>query len=130
MNFKFLTPLVMFFSFVSQVEARVSFEYTYQVTGNSYSFEDQQLTYEYKERLIDTYEELVFDQPQREHQDIIIKNIDLFSFDNNCVATYKNGGILLIIGDGNGFIYKGNLRKNSCDNSVYREKYYIYEIFN
>ena len=84
MNFKFLTPLVMFFSFVSQVEARVSFEYTYQVTGNSYSFEDQQLTYEYKERLIDTYEELVFDQPQREHQDIIIKNIDLFSFDNNC----------------------------------------------
>ena len=77
-----------------------------------------------------TYTELCFEYLERDYQDIIIENIDLFKFDEYCYPDYKNGAIIIVIGNGNGPTYKGDLRKNSCDGSVVREKFYIYELFN
>ena len=73
--------------------------------------------------------QLCFEYLERDYQDIIIENIDLFKFDEYCYPDYKNGAIIIVIGNGNGPTYKGDLRKNSCDGSVVREKFYIYELF-
>ena len=53
----------------------VSFEYRYEIIANSYHPFDQACVYEYKEKLIDLYEELCFSHLEREYQDILINNI-------------------------------------------------------
>ena len=44
-------------------------------------------------------------------------------------SSAKESGNYVIIGNGLGPIYKGKLRKNECDESVIREKFYIFELF-
>ena len=128
MNYKMLIPFISLLG-VGTISEPLNFQYQYKVVGNSYHPFDQNQIYFYKEKLIDTYEYLVFGFDEREHGNIIKNNIDSFVFDDYCIAAYQEGQIVLIIGNGLGPIYKGKLRKNECDENVIREKFYIFELF-
>ena len=128
MNYKMLIPFISLLG-VGTISEPLNFQYQYKVVGYSYHPFDQNQIYFYKEKLIDTYEYLVFGFDEREHGNIIKNNIDSFVFDDNCISAYQEGQIVLIIGIGLGPIYKGKLRKNECDESVIREKFYIFELF-
>ena len=128
MNLKMLLPIISLLGVETLMEP-LNFQYQYKVVGNSYHPFDQNQIYFYKEKLIDNYEYLVFGFDEKEHGNIIKNNIDTFVFDDNCIASYQQGQIILIIGNGLGPIYKGKLRKNECDESVIREKFYIFELF-
>ena len=128
MNYKMLIPFISLLG-VGTISEPLNFQYQYKVVGNTYHPFDQTQIYFYKEKLIDTYEYLVFGFDEREHGNIIKNNIDSFVFDDNCIAAYQEGQIVLIIGNGLGPIYKGKLRKNECDENVIREKFYIFELF-
>lgn len=131
MNIKILTLVVPLVSTVFMVsKSPETFDYKYKIIANSYHPVDDMNVYNYKEKLINKYQELCFSHLEREYTEIIVNNINSFCFDSNCVSSYKDGGILLIIGNGNGRTYTGNLKKNECDESVIREKFYIYELFN
>ena len=130
MNVKMLSLAVSLSSCIMMVSTPISFEYRYEIIMNSYHPFEQSKVYEYKEKLIDVYEELCLEKEEREHQDIIINNIDLFKFDEYCIPFYDKGAIKIIIGNGNGPTYKGTLRRNECDGNSIREKLYIYELFN
>lgn len=107
----------------------ISFSYTYKVIGASNNIIDVKNAYLYKERLIDTYEDLVFDYSSNEHQKIIEDNLDKFRFDEHCYVHY-NGTIILIIDQGLGYTLEGKLKKNVCDEETKNEKFYIFELFN
>ncbi len=129
MNLKFLSTAVALLSAVAvNLQEPVAFQYTYRITANSSHPFDTASLYDYKERLIDTYENLVFGHEERDYQMLIQQNIDLFRFEN-CVSSYLNGSIVLVVGNGGGPTIKGDLRRNSCDESVIREKFYIFELF-
>lgn len=127
-----INSLILLFSSISTVmitiQEPVSFTYEYKIVSNSNSPEDIVKTYLYKEKLIETYEDLVFDFDNRDHQTIIINNIDKFVFDNECHCFY-NGKINLVIGKGIGVTLEGKLKQNICDESVINEKFYIFELF-
>lgn len=128
MNYKLLIPIISLLGVETIIEP-INFQYQYRVVGNSYHPFDQNQIYFYKEKLIDNYEKLVFGFEEREYGSIIENNISSFEFDNNCIASYQKGEIILIIGNGLGPLYKGKLRRNECDESVIREKFYIFELF-
>lgn len=117
------------FTLAMVIQEPISFDYSYRVIANSSSFSDIQKAYLYKEQLIDLYEDLVFEYEERDYQNIIMVNIDKFCFDDTC-HSYYNGSIVLIIGHGVGTTLTGNLKRNVCDESVIREKFYIFELFN
>ncbi len=127
-----INSLILLLSSVStvmiSVQEPVSFTYEYKIVSNSNSPEDIVKTYLYKEKLIETYEDLVFDFASRDHQTIIINNIDKFVFDSECHCFY-NGKINLVIGKGIGVTLEGKLKQNICDESVINEKFYIFELF-
>ena len=123
---------VVLFSSLSTVMMCVdnpsSFSYEYNIVSNSNTPEDIIKTYLYKEQLIDLYEDLVFDFASRDHQTIIRNNINKFCFDSTCHSFY-NGKINLVIGKGLGVSLQGKLKQDICDESVIREKFYIFELF-
>lgn len=127
-----LEALIVLFSGAStvmmSVHEPVCFSYQYNVVSNSNSPDDVIKTYLYKEQLIDLYEDLVFDFSSRDHQTIIRNNIDKFCFDSTC-HSYYNGKINLVIGKGLGVSLQGKLKQDICDESVIREKFYIFELF-
>jgi len=130
MNYKILLAGITVLTTIgAKLQTSTSFNYTYQIITNSYSLNDEVQGYYYKERLIDEYEALAFHNEERKHQEIIMANIDRFKFDDNCYPYYYNGGIFVIIGNGQGMSIKGHLRKNECDESVIREKIYIFDLF-
>ena len=129
MKFKLLVVLFSAAStLVITIQEPVSFSYEYKVISNSSSPSDVIEAYLYKEKLIELYEELVFDFSSRDHQTIIINNIDKFFFDKTC-HSYYNGKINLIIGKGVGPALQGKLKQDICDESVIHEKFYIFELF-
>ena len=124
MDLKIISLVSSVSTCVLMMQSPISFEYRYEIIANSYHPFDQACIYEYKEKLIDVYEELCFTHLEREYQDIIINNIHLFEFDDSIVASYYNGAIVLVVGNGTGNTYKGKLKRNSCDESAIREKFF------
>lgn len=127
-----------FFAFVSMavvssvavcLNEPISFEYKYKVISNSNHPFDVKEAYNYKEKLIDQYESLVFGYQERDYQTIIKQNLNLFEFSEDC-SCYYNGQIVLVIGNGTGLTLEGDLRHNVCDENAIREKFYIFELFN
>ena len=131
MNSKVLISLIstgiLFFSSVS--EKASTFKYLYQIKGNSFATKDCIDIYYYKEKLIDKYEDIAFTIKEEYLDEALKTNISLFKFDDKCFPSYKNGILLLTIGEGKGSLIEGKLRYSACDSEVIREKIYIFDIF-
>ena len=131
MNSKVLISLIstgiLFFFFF--IEKASTFKYLYQIKGNSFATKDCIDIYYYKEKLIDKYEDIAFTIKEEYLDEALKTNISLFKFDDKCFPSYKNGILLLTIGEGKGSLIEGKLRYNACDSEVIREKIYIFDIF-
>ena len=103
-----------------------AFQYKYMIISNSYKVEDEKYAFTLKELLIDRYEQLCFGIDESYHKDVIVMNIDSFEFYNNVTSYYSNGMIVLRVGNGLGYVFKGSLKRNECDDSTINEKFYFF----
>ena len=113
----------------SNVNLNSEFKYQYEIKTNSYSPLDDSAGYYYKEKMIDRMEYLLFSIDEDERSSYLINHLDEFKFSDDAEVSYQMGIICITIGKGNGRIIKGQFRKNTCDEQVIREKYYILELF-
>ena len=104
------------------------FTYEYRVVTNSNSAGDVLQAYTYKEYLIDEYNQLINYLDPSLHQDAVINNIDRFAKEGS-VAKYEDGVIVIYIGNGNGKSISGELKKDACDVSNIRVKFYFSKFF-
>ncbi len=109
-------------------DKRQEFTYEYQVVLNSDSMTDVLNGYTYKEHLIDEYNELINYLDPSLHQDAVINNIDKFAKENS-VAKYENGKIVVYVGEAKGSAIYGELKKDACDTSNIRIKFYFSKYF-
>lgn len=105
------------------------FKYKYEITANSKHAADIYNLYDYKEKLIDIYDEHFLFLNEKEREKKLISSIELFNIDNNCRSYYSSGTIVVLVGDANGMTISGNLRKDSCDETVIRTKIILFDIF-
>ena len=104
------------------------FMYSYRVVLNSNSVSDVLDGYTYKEYLIDEYNSLINYLDPSLHQDAIINNINKFA-KNGSSAKYEDGVIVVYVGEAKGDSIKGELKKDSCDTSNVRVKFYFSKYF-
>lgn len=104
------------------------FIYEYKVILNSNSTKDIMDGYIYKEYLIDQYNDLINYLDPSLHQDAVINNVDKFA-KTGSEAKYEQGRIVVYIGNADGDALKGNLKKDSCDKSNVRVKFYFSKYF-
>lgn len=104
------------------------FTYEYRVVLNSNSMKDVLNGYVYKEYLIDRYNEIINYLEPSLHQDAVINNINKFSKEGS-VARYEDGQIVVYVGNANGDALKGELKKDICDTSNIRVKFYFSKYF-
>lgn len=104
------------------------FTYEYRVVLNSNSMKDVLNGYVYKEYLIDQYNEIINYLEPSLHQDAVINNINRFSKEGS-IARYEDGRIVVYIGDARGEALKGELKKDICDTSNIRVKFYFSKYF-
>jgi hypothetical protein len=104
------------------------FNYEYKVVLNSNSINDILDGYTYKEYLIDEYNNLINHLDPSLHQDAVINNIDNFAKDGS-KAFYEGGSIVIYVGDANGEVIKGELKRDSCDTSTVRVRFYFSKFF-
>lgn len=109
-------------------ETAQAFTYEYTVVLNSNSMSDLLDGYTYKEYLIDEYNDLINYLDSSLHQDAVINNIDKFSKDGS-VSKYEDGKIVIYVGDAKGSSIHGELKKNSCDTSNVRIKFFFSKFF-
>lgn len=105
-----------------------SFKYEYTVVLNSNSMSDLLNGYTYKEHLIDEYNDLINYLDPSLHQDAVINNINKFA-KNGSVAKYENGKIVVYVGEAEGNSIHGELKKDSCDTSNVRIKFFFSKFF-
>ena len=109
------------------------FKYKYEITGNSKTASEIYDLYTYKERLIDIYDKNFLALSEKKREVKLINDIDLFNMinmNNNCRSYYVSGTIVVLIGEAKGMTITGDLRSNSCDETVIRTKIFIFDIFN
>lgn len=104
------------------------FIYEYRIVLNSNSMLDVLDGYTYKEYLIDQYNEIIDYLDPSLHQDAVINNINKFA-KNGSKAKYEDGVIVVYVGESNGNSLKGDLKKNMCDTSGVRVKFYFSRYF-
>ena len=104
------------------------FIYEYKVVLNSNSARDVMDGYLYKEYLIDQYNDLINYLDPSLHQDAVINNIDKFSKEGS-YSKYEGGRIVVYVGEGKGDSLKGELKKDACDKSNVRIKFYFSKYF-
>lgn len=104
------------------------FTYNYSVILNSNSMGDLLDGYTYKEHLIDEYNSIINYLDPSLHQDAVINNIDKFA-KNGSVAKYEEGKIVIYVGEAKGNSIHGELKKDSCDNSNIRVKFFFSKFF-
>jgi len=109
-------------------ETTQAFKYEYTVVLNSNSMSDLLDGYTYKEYLIDEYNDLINYLDPSLHQDAVINNIDTFS-KKGSVSKYEDGKIVVYVGDAKGSSIHGELKKDSCDTSNIRIKFFFSKFF-
>lgn len=105
------------------------FKYKYEITANSNSAGDIYNLYDYKERLIDVYDEHFLALNEKNREEKLVNEISLFKLDSLCRAYYASGTIVVLVGDASGMTISGDLRSDSCDETVLRTKIFIFDIF-
>ena len=104
------------------------FIYEYRIVLNSNSMLDVLDGYTYKEYLIDEYNDLINYLDPSLHQDAVITNINKFAKEGS-ISKYEKGKIVVYVGEANGKTIHGTLKKNSCDTSNVRVKFYFSKFF-
>lgn len=104
------------------------FTYEYSVVLNSNSMSDLLDGYTYKEYLIDEYNDLINYLDSSLHTDAVVNNINRFARDGS-VAKYENGKIIVYVGEAKGNSIHGELKKDSCDTSNIRVKFFFSKFF-
>lgn len=107
----------------------VPFQYAYEIVSNSRSAKDVTELYYYKEKIIDTYESYIMPLGYDEIEEAVKNNLQLFCFRDDARCSYIGGTIVVLIGNAQGVEMKGQLRKSSCDETVIREKLFIFDLF-
>ena len=74
------------------------------------------------------YNELISNLDESLITNAVINNIESFSFEGGR-SEYINGKIVIFIGEAKGNVLKGSLKKNSCDNSNIRVKFFFSKFF-
>ncbi|MCH5172322.1 MAG: hypothetical protein J1F31_05805 [Erysipelotrichales bacterium] len=105
------------------------FKYKYEITANSNHAEDLYKLYDYKEKLIDIYDEQFLLLNEKEREKKLVSDIELFNIDDTCRSYYASGTIVILVGDASGMTISGDLRKDSCDETVIRTKIILFDIF-
>ena len=105
-----------------------AFLYKYEVVLNSDNNKDLIKGYLYKEYLIDQYNHLIEYLDPKFHTDAIKSNINLFAKEGS-YSEYKNGKIVVYIGEAKGGSIGGELKNNSCDTSGIRVKFFFSNFF-
>lgn len=104
------------------------FTYEYSVVLNSNTMGDVLDGYTYKEYLIDEYNQIINYLDPSLHQDAVINNINKFA-KSGSVAKYEDGKIVVYVGEAKGNALKGELRKDACDVSTVRVKFFFSKFF-
>ena len=127
---KKISVIVLSFSilFCGFMSTQKSFSYEYEIILNSDDNKDVISGYLYKEHLVNEYNRLISGLDDSLISSAVINNIERFSMDGG-YSEYINGKIVVFIGKANGSVIKGNLKKNSCDNSSIRVKFFFSKFF-
>lgn len=127
---KIVTTIVLSSGLIigGKVNSQKEFNYEYRVVLNSNSMSDILDGYTYKEYLIDRYNEIIEYLDPSLHQDAVINNISKFAKDGS-LAKYEDGAIVVYIGEAKGNSLQGELKKNMCDTSGVRVKFYFSKYF-
>ncbi len=126
MKFKSLTlGLILLSSLHLSTATSYSFKYAYLIQANSYSNSDKIAAFKMKELVVDKYEKLCFSFQENYYNDILKARIKEFEFNKNINAEYYHGMIMIKIGTGKGYQIKGDLKRNSCDDSTITEKFFF-----
>lgn len=127
---KIVTTIVLSSGLIigGKVNSQKEFNYEYRVVLNSNSMGDILDGYTYKEYLIDKYNEIIEYLDPSLHQDAVINNISKFAKDGS-LAKYEDGAIVVYIGEAKGNSLQGELKKNMCDTSGVRVKFYFSKYF-
>ena len=104
------------------------FSYEYEIVLNSNDNKDVIRGYLYKEHLIDEYNTLTKGLDESLISNAVISNIDRFALDGS-YSEYINGKIVVFIGNAKGDSIRGTLKKNTCDNSNIRVKFFFSKFF-
>lgn len=104
------------------------FNYQYEVVLNSNDTRDVIQGYLYKEYLIDQYNYLINYLDPSLHTSAVINNIDSFAREGS-YSEYKDGKIVIYVGDARGDSIGGTLKSNSCDTSNVRVKFFFSKFF-
>lgn len=127
---KFISTILLSTGLVvgSATNKTKDFQYEYIVILNSNSMGDVINGYTYKEYLIDEYNKLINYLDPSLHTDAVINNISRFAMDGS-VAKYENGKIVVYVGEADGNSIHGELKKDSCDTSNIRVKFFFSKYF-
>ena len=104
------------------------FSYEYEIVLNSNDNKDVIKGYLYKEHLINEYNILISGLDDSLIANAVISNIDRFSLEGS-YSEYINGKIVVFIGEAKGDSVSGTLKKNSCDTSSIRVKFFFSKFF-
>ena len=104
------------------------FLYKYEIVLNSNDTKDVIKGYLYKEYLIDQYNGLIEYLDVSLHTSAIKSNIDIFAKEGS-YSEYKDGVIVVYVGDAKGDALTGSLKINSCDTSNIRVKFFFSKFF-
>lgn len=116
---------VLLCGFVSE---KREFSYEYEIVLNSNENKDVVRGYLYKEYLIDEYNNLISNLDESLITNAVMNNIDSFAL-TGAYSKYINGKIIVFVGEAKGDSLKGTLKKNSCDNSNIRVKFFFSKFF-
>ncbi len=105
------------------------FQYKYEIVANSNSAQDVLNLYSYKEKLITHYEKDFMPLDKKTLETKLINDIQSFAFVSDIKARYAYGTIVLLVGDAKGYTLSGNLKTDSCDETVIRTKVFIFDLF-
>ena len=119
---------VVFLGLTGTVKESEKFNYSYTVISSSNDMSDLLYMYNVKEKTINNYESLIFNVNENFHKETIIDNLEYFSGEDY-FAEYKNGDLVITIGNGKGKSISGDLRKNSCDSKPVRVQFFFSKFF-
>jgi hypothetical protein len=104
------------------------FTYKYEIILNSNDAKDIVQGYLYKEYLIDEYNRVINYVDSSLHTNAVINNIDSFAKEGSH-SEYKEGKIVVYIGNAKGDVINGTLKNNTCDTTNIRVKFFFSKFF-
>jgi hypothetical protein len=108
--------------------SKKEFNYEYEIVLNSNENKDVIQGYIYKEHLINEYNLVISSLEESLVTKAVEANIDRFALEGSR-GEYRGGKIIIFIGEAKGDSIKGNLKRNTCDDSNIRVKFFFSKFF-